>query len=624
MADLTKYVPPQLCTGNWHLQDDAGDCGKITSTYAEQLVAESLEIAGAPINVFKLLGVHEQGKLIDLTGAGHSISGGDRPSNPAINVFTSPSAGWQSLQQGIEVTQSPAYIGYDFGSKTVTANGVTRQQYSPVAPVRQHITTIRIRQGLDQFTRASQLRVDSADGTLIPGSITFASDMTITNTSGYLISNISFVDSDHRAIPGGPIVPAVKLNESFGLTTTDGINFTVTSSTVGAIGTAVINQPFRSARIAFLLTLPTSITPDPLLSVTFTASVQWRRVDVVNVQNSADIVPISIRSSAPARYWRIVPLMFNGVETNARWEVERLELMDYEATSIDNVQDWLLQENRDRDYATSSVTLRCQYTPTDSLGDLSKFGLSILDQYVFECSFAKMVELLGRPIVTGDIIEVAPELAYDHNLRPVKKFLEVTDTGWAADGYTPGWKPTLYRFQAQQLLASQEHRNIINPPDKAFNIDNGEFFASLQQSNTGALQSSNYIAAEAASKVPETGTDISELEPLDRVPISEGRTYAPQSTSESQYVESGLPPAGIDYSEGYELPPISPPPPDGAYHRLNYPASTKIPSRLYKYSVMKNKWIYVETDRRSENTSYRSNVQDLLTSTSRTSLKGDI
>ncbi|MDV7390015.1 hypothetical protein RZS08_01625, partial [Arthrospira platensis SPKY1] len=109
-------------------------------------------------------------------------------------------------------------------------------------------------------------------------------------------------------------------------------------------------------------------------------------------------------------------------------------------------------ENRDRDYAKVPLLLKVQYNPTDSVSDLAKFGINILDQYTFTTSFNTMVQTLGRPIVVGDIIEVIPEMQYDHNLRPIRKFLEVTDAGWASEGFGPHWRPMVYRFQAQQAL----------------------------------------------------------------------------------------------------------------------------------------------------------------------------
>ena len=607
----TTYVPPTICVGTWHLQDDAGDCGQTASNLAEQYAAQALEISGAPINVFKLLGVHEQGKLLDLTGNGVPLSAGDANAFSAANAFTSPSLGWKSIQSGAAVVQTPAYIGYDFGTKTITTGAVTRQRYAPSAPIYQHITTLRIQQSTMPLSRAVQVRVDRGEGALIPGNLAILHGSTPAQlVTNYHLSGIAFADS-------------IQINETFTISTADGTNFSVVSSLTGLIGTAIVNQRFNSSKVALLINLTAGQPLETNLTFKFTAAISWKRVDIVNLPDTADLETVNIRMSAPARYWRIVPIMFNGMASTNQWEVNRLELMDYEATSIDNVQDWLLEENRDRDYATSSITLRCSYSPTDSIGDLSKFGLSILDQYVFECSFAMMVEKLGRPIVVGDVLEVAPELAYDHHLQPVKKYLEVTDTGWAADGFTPGWRPILYRFQGQQLLPSQEHRDIIGlPNNELYNTDDANFLKALNV-NTGAQIASEMIAAEAADKVPETGTDIGEVETAaDLQLINPIPQFAPQSPKESMYVEDGLPPPGIEYSESFgNLPSISPPPPDGTYHRVNYPPDTKIPSRLYKFSLLKNKWIYVETDRRMENTSYRLGVQELLTSSTRKSMK---
>src|SRR5216683_2246005 len=53
------------------------------SCLVDEYIEESLNIGGAIVNVYKLLGVHEQGKLLDLTGNGSSISSGDIPNYPS-------------------------------------------------------------------------------------------------------------------------------------------------------------------------------------------------------------------------------------------------------------------------------------------------------------------------------------------------------------------------------------------------------------------------------------------------------------------------------------------------------------------------------------------------------------
>ena len=64
---MNQILKSETCIGTWRLQSDTA-CGANDTVMANQYVVETLEISGAPINVFKLLGVHEQGKLIDLTG----------------------------------------------------------------------------------------------------------------------------------------------------------------------------------------------------------------------------------------------------------------------------------------------------------------------------------------------------------------------------------------------------------------------------------------------------------------------------------------------------------------------------------------------------------------------------
>jgi hypothetical protein len=102
------YVPPEFCVGTYRITQDG--CASVENQYQAALVAQALSISGAPLNVFKLLGVHEQGKLIDLIGKGAPIG-----SNDTSNAFDALAIEWASDEQGLAVVQSPAYIGYDFG-----------------------------------------------------------------------------------------------------------------------------------------------------------------------------------------------------------------------------------------------------------------------------------------------------------------------------------------------------------------------------------------------------------------------------------------------------------------------------------------------------------------------------
>jgi hypothetical protein len=198
-------------------------------------------------------------------------------------------------------------------------------------------------------------------------------------------------------------------------------------------------------------------------------------------------------------------------------------------------------------------------------------------------------------------------MQYDHNLKPIRKFLEVTDVGWAADGYTTGWKPVIYKFMAQQLIPSQEHRDILGTADtQKYIVDDGSFFEGIEQIQTGQLTAAEANHAEAVAKVPETGTNVRETS------SGTNRFGAPGTyDGVGPYVEDGLPPDGQAYLEGFKLPDVASAT-DGQFFRLNYDPKLKIAARLYKFSIVKNKWIYVETDRREARSAHRPSQLAIL------------
>lgn len=132
------------------------------SCLIDQFVNEALNIGGAVLNVFKLLGVHEQCKTVDATGMGSPISNGDAPGYPASNAFDVFVTEWHSIQRGAGVTAS-AYLGYDFGE--IKVGDGSRRRYGIEASVRKHITAIAIKQSSDSTKRVTRARVErSEDG----------------------------------------------------------------------------------------------------------------------------------------------------------------------------------------------------------------------------------------------------------------------------------------------------------------------------------------------------------------------------------------------------------------------------------------------------------------------------
>jgi hypothetical protein len=492
---MTTYVAPNINLGTWDLNSDA--CGGKDTVYMENLAAQALEIAGAKVNVFRMLGIHEQGLLQDLTVSGNPISSGSAPGYLLSDAFNANAGTWQSSQVGPAVLNS--FIGYNFGTKK-TATGTER--YGVPQPIRQEITTIRIQQSQNPLNRVLQARIERSDD-------------------------------------GG---------------------------------------------------------------------VTWKRVDVVNLPNTGNIETIALKQSALSPIWRIVPLLFAGGPTDS-WEVEQIQLMNYTQTNLSNIEDMVFLENRDRDYADISIQLRAHYDLIDVQTELTKFGIDLPQQYIFTVSFARMVELLGRPVVIGDIVELPSEIQYDPNLTAVRKWLEVIDTGWSTEGYAPGWKPIMFRFTATPTIASQENMDLFKS-DKGYDtLVDGDFMAADSPLNMLAQETTEAVLKKAVEDVPVTGADTSGIQSgmdlFNNVGSYDGRDYS---------VEDAMPPNDLPYTEGMAFPTS---PSEADYHRMTYDPSTKLPTKLFQWNHVKHKWIYLETDRRMIQSSYRPSLRAVLESTTK-------
>jgi len=151
------YCPPKNVDPNcqpWQLSNGRDSC------YIDGLVNNALNIAGATLHVYKLLGVHEQGLLVDAVGFGKAISNGDLPGFPAKYAFDSFATQWRSLQKGTNVPAA-AFIGYDFGD-IKRLDGSSRM-YGIDANVRKNITAFAIKQSSIATHRVTKMRLERSD-----------------------------------------------------------------------------------------------------------------------------------------------------------------------------------------------------------------------------------------------------------------------------------------------------------------------------------------------------------------------------------------------------------------------------------------------------------------------------
>jgi hypothetical protein len=493
----------------WDLTQMSSD-----SCYNSDLIAQMLAISGATVNIYKLLGVHEQGKLVDLTGNGVAISSGDIPNYPAQNAYDKFITEWRSAQFGSDITRS-AFLGYDFGEIKLS-NG--RNRYGVETFVRQDVATIKLKQGCNANNRATKIRVErSGDG------------------------------------------------------------------------------------------------------------VKWFGVTMLDVPDCDGMVTLNFPHTVPSRWWRIRPVIFKGGSTDY-WAVQALQFIDYEVTTVTNIQDRIFMENRDRDYATSPISLKGSYTPLEVISNQAKHGMSSLfggtETYTIELSFAQIIAGLGRPIVIGDIIQLPSETQYSASLRPVLKFLEVINVTWSAGGYTANWIPTLVKIMAQPAIASQETQDIFGKLTETIDssglvdIDNGDNSKPYQDYTAV----SDTIDAAANDQVPERGEDYADAALIDRDQdwLKTHPKYNVNKIDRNRTIFGidAMPPNGLPYTEGNDLPDVASAK-NGDYHRLTYTQlADNIPPRLYRFSSAKNKWIYMESDARFRMKNSKPLLQEFLDPTS--------
>jgi hypothetical protein len=139
----------------------------------------------------------------------------------------------------------------------------------------------------------------------------------------------------------------------------------------------------------------------------------------------------------------------------------------YTNQSEQNIQDLLWLENRDRKYDSSVYKMRGIYTRADQDFDLSQFGLFLATGTLFMVFHLRdMVDLIGRKLMSGDVLELQHLIDYDSLNQDVpaslKRFYVVGDASFASEGFTPTWWPHLWRVKLNPLVDSQEYKDILN------------------------------------------------------------------------------------------------------------------------------------------------------------------
>ena len=142
---------------------------------------------------------------------------------------------------------------------------------------------------------------------------------------------------------------------------------------------------------------------------------------------------------------------------------------EYDALDPTNIQDLLFLENRDRTYDPNIYRLRGHYNVQNLDFDLSQFGLFLNNDIIFiTVHYNDMIDLVGRKLMVGDVIELPHLLDYNplKETIPValKRFYQITDGNFASEGFSPTWYPHLWRIKCEPLVDSQEFSQILEQP----------------------------------------------------------------------------------------------------------------------------------------------------------------
>ena len=130
------------------------------------------------------------------------------------------------------------------------------------------------------------------------------------------------------------------------------------------------------------------------------------------------------------------------------------------------IQNLLFLSNRDRVYEKDVYVLKGHYTESDLDFEITQFAVWPYGDVIYMTfHLNQMVDLLGRKLMNGDVIEM-PNMLDEHPLDadspPIPKFYRIEDGSRPAEGFSPLWLPHLWRVKMSVLSDSQEYSGILD------------------------------------------------------------------------------------------------------------------------------------------------------------------
>lgn len=168
---------------------------------------------------------------------------------------------------------------------------------------------------------------------------------------------------------------------------------------------------------------------------------------------------------------------------------------------ITEIQDMLLQENRDRAYDTNIREMRGLYNVQDNDFDLRQFGFFMGNDTLFlEVHYNDMLAICGRKIISGDVIEL-PHQRDDALLDEsgaINRFYVVEEGARASDGYSITWLPHLWRIKMSPMTGAQEYQDILDQAAKdPFGLETGSTLTDILTTYDKEMAINDAVVEEA-------------------------------------------------------------------------------------------------------------------------------
>lgn len=272
------------------------------------------------------------------------------------------------------------------------------------------------------------------------------------------------------------------------------------------------------------------------------------------------------------------------------------------------IQDLLLLENRDRKYEKDVYELKGVYNINDLEFNLSQFGMFLAGDTVYvSFHLTWMEQQLGRRLMSGDVIELVhkrDDMLLDPNKPAINAFYVIKDAARSSEGYSPIWRPHIWRVKAEPLQDSQEYRDVLKKE-----VKDGQKLEDLISTHNKQIEVNDATDAQGEKEVPKRNFDSAHFY------IKQGGKLPGDNLLPWVFNGDGIPPnenGEVQVPCGRRFP--QNPNPGDYFLRTDYS-----PARLFRRND-ENRWCHIEDTWRREYSTGHLEIRDYLDDTTETTV----